>query len=353
MPESNHDRRSTEHEADREPLVQYEDLEQATGFTQVNNAVLRCYPELSDGEKMTYAVLKSFAYVGPETFVGQETLARARDSTVSTVSRHLTRLIDVGLVGVRRRGQGKTNIWIIKRIPREKLEEYIHDWRPNVELRQNPQTKTCGNPQVKSGQDSQAQTEHNCATEEEQSEEEELNKKEGDAGQDAASPSPDKETTRRGSSGDERTYTSEQGIVENSEAVENELSTSVENAGIIAQRAAERFGVGDERSSIEGYLRQYDPAVAAGALDRATARVDEGQPIRNPIAYFYALVKVMQAEEDASRADEAQRRAVAESWARSLLREWPEEDVRAILLDTYHSEDFVEEILSGMSSHDD
>ena len=49
-------RAHNESQADQEPLVQYEDLEQATGFTQINNAVLRCYPELSDGEKMTYAV---------------------------------------------------------------------------------------------------------------------------------------------------------------------------------------------------------------------------------------------------------------------------------------------------------
>ena len=82
MPDGRRDRHNQDRR-DREPLVQYEDLEQATGFTQISNAVLRCYPELSDGEKMTYAVLKSFAYVGPETFVGEQTLARARDVTVS------------------------------------------------------------------------------------------------------------------------------------------------------------------------------------------------------------------------------------------------------------------------------
>jgi len=169
---------------DREPLVQYEDLEQATGFTQINNAVLRCYPELSDGEKMTYAVLKSFAYVGPETFVGEHTLARARDVTVSTISRHLTRLIEVGLVKVRRRGQGKTNIWIITRIPRKKLEQYIEDWRPKLSVwkrekdpplsgSQNPQTQTSQDSQIKELQNPQVKTSQDSQAEEEQSEEDE------------------------------------------------------------------------------------------------------------------------------------------------------------------------------------
>ena len=153
-------------EPNREPLVQYEDLEQATGFTQISNAVLRCYPELSDGEKMTYAVLKSFAYVTPETFVGEETLARARGVTVSTVSRHLTRLVEVGLVKVRRRGQGKTNIWLIARIPRAKLEQYIGQWRPNLRLARNPQTKTSQDSQIKDAQDTKAKTAQDVQAEE-------------------------------------------------------------------------------------------------------------------------------------------------------------------------------------------
>ena len=97
MPDPRHDNS----EPDREPLVQYEDLEQATGFTQISNAVLRCYPELSDGEKMTYAVLKSFAYVGPHS--SGRTLARARCHGLYP---GISAPREVGLMRARR-GQGK------------------------------------------------------------------------------------------------------------------------------------------------------------------------------------------------------------------------------------------------------
>ncbi|MGC9317048.1 MAG: ArsR/SmtB family transcription factor [Armatimonadota bacterium] len=334
---------------DHEPLVQYEDLEQATGFTQVSNAVLRCYPELSDGEKMTYAVLKSYAYVGRETFVGEQTLARARGITVSTVSRHLTRLIDVGLVRVRRRGQGKTNIWIITRIPREKLEEYIREWRPKLRV-QNPQNQTSQNPQVKDEQNPQNKTSADSQAEEQESEEPSTKNKGGSA---PTSSSPSERDTGDDSSGDaKRPYSHLRAIVENSSQADQDFSTVVESTEALASIAAAYFEVPDERSSIESYLSRYDADTVAAALDTVAQRLEDGPELSKPVAYFYSVVKVMQAERDADAAErrrgEDERLTTARNWARSLLREWPPDQVRAILADTYHSPTFVDHVLDGL-----
>ncbi|MEA3401344.1 MAG: helix-turn-helix domain-containing protein [Armatimonadota bacterium] len=345
-----HGRPHNQEQPDEEPLVQYEDLEQATGFTQVSNAVLRCYPELSDGEKMTYAVLKSFAYVGRETFVGEQTLARARDITVSTVSRHLSRLIEVGLVKVRRRGQGKTNIWIITRIPRDKLEEYIRDWRPKLDL-QNPQTKTAQNPQIKNGQNDQVKTAQNPQLEEQESEEPSSENTRGSAPTDSSSWGED--TRENGLAEDEkRPYSHLRRIVENHGGCDLEFSTTVESVEALASTAAAYFEVPDERASIERFLSGYDPPIVAAALDSVAQRLERGQAIAKPVAYFYTVVKVMQAERDTDAAErrrgEDERLATARNWARSLLREWSPHQVRAILADTYHSPTFVDEVLDGL-----
>jgi len=354
MPDTDRDNLRRD-EPDREPLVQYEDLEQATGFTQISNAVLRCYPELSDGEKMTYAVLKSFAYVSPETFVGEETLARARDVTVSTISRHLTRLVEVGLVKVRRRGQGKTNIWLIARIPRAKLEHYIREWRPNLRLGRNPQTKATQNSQIKNGQDAQAKTAQDVQAEEEGVVERKQDNRRRSSRRNNASSS-----TGADSSADPSTQTSDEAessskrIVENSRVRGDEFSTTGGSLGISAQRIAERFGVPDEEKSIAGFIAKYDEQVVVQAFRTVGARLDHGDAIDNPIAYFYTVVKVMQAERaeraSAQGADDHRRVAIARNWARTLLREWPLRQVRAILADTYRSPEFVDKVMADLET---
>ena len=362
-------RNHNQSQPDREPLVQYEDLEQATGFTQISNAVLRCYPELSDGEKMTYAVLKSFAYVGPETFVGEETLARARSVTISTISRHLSRLVDVGLVKVRRRGQGKTNIWIITRIPRDKLEEYIDQWRPNLTVHkrkkrrssaapkgppQKAQTQTSQNTQVKEMQDPQVKNPRNPQAEEEESREDEVEPqgRSNRPGNGSLSTGDNTSMTALSSLGNEANSL-EGGVVENSEGSQQAFSTGVETVENLAALAAEQFGVPEQEQKIAHYLAQYDPQVVQEALDTVTARLEHGDEIRTPVAYFYTVVKVAQAERDEAQADrqrdDSERRVIARNWARSLMREWPLEQVQAILADTYHDETFVEEIIQEIA----
>jgi DNA-binding transcriptional ArsR family regulator len=352
-------------QADQEPLVQYEDLEQATGFTQINNAVLRCYPELSDGEKMTYAVLKSFAYVGPETFVGEETLARARDVTVSTVSRHLSRLVEVGLVKVRRRGQGKTNIWVICRIPRDKLEQYIEQWRPNLKVRkrastasleaalQDPQIKTSQDSQIKRKRKTQVKRPRNPQAEEEESREDQKEPQGRSRPGNGSLSTGNNNSSTTPSMARNGAESLESSIVENSEGAKEDFSTSVESVDNLAALVAEEFSVPEQQEKIAHYLQQYDAEIIERSLRTVIARLEHGDEIRNPVAYFYTVVRVSQAEHDATAADErqddAERRAIARNWARSLMREWPLDQVQAILSDTYHDQEFVDQIIQEIA----
>jgi len=308
--------------------------------------VLRCYPELSDGEKMTYIVLKSFAYVGPETFVGEGTLSRARGSTVSTISRHLQSLIKVGLVKVRRRGQGRTNIWIIARIPREKLEQYMADWRPDSTLGTKAQAKIAQNTQVKTPHDPQA--------EEQESEEPSFKKTNNEGRTQSGSSSPAINGLLTASDAKPRSESSTGNqSVENSAAVENSTEAIVENSGELAELIASAFAVPKQTRSIATFLEAYDPATAHSAFESVLHRLDRGEQIDKPVAYFYTVLKMMQADRDATRheneQDQAEKQAVALSWARSLLREWPTEQVQAILMDTYMDKSFVYGIMQHAS----
>jgi len=312
----------------------------------VSNAVLRCYPELSDGEKMTYILLKSFAYVGPETFVGEETLARARGSTVSTISRHLQKLIQVGLVKVRRRGQGRTNIWIITRIPREKLEQYMSQWRPEVDLAQNRQTKTAQNPQVKTSRSAQA--------EEQESREPKGKNRERPRRTASGSSSSGKDSSSTARTEPrERPDTREAALVENSARVENLAGAAVENSEELADLVVGAFNCPRQRRSIATFLEGYDTRIAQQAFESVLHRLDRGESIAKPVAYFYTVLKVMQAEhaeaEKHAERSEREKHAIAVGWARSLLRDWPEEQVRAILMDTYRQEEWICAIMAEAS----
>jgi hypothetical protein len=134
--------------------------------------------------------------------------------------------------------------------------------------------------------------------------------------------------------------------VDNAPAEFSTPSTEVEN---LAAVAAEAFGAGRQQRSIATFLAGYDPPVVRDALDSVLQRLERGDPIAKPVAYFYTVVKVMQADRDtadqARAQDQAEKRAIAVSWARSLLREWPLEQARAILIDTYGDPEFAEQIL--------
>ena len=97
------------------------DAATAQGFTQVPNFLLKS-KKLSSGDKMTFAMLLSYAWQNDFCFPGQEKLAVDLGLAARSVRRHLKALQANDLLDIHQRGQGKTNIYQLNLIPeRSKL----------------------------------------------------------------------------------------------------------------------------------------------------------------------------------------------------------------------------------------
>ena len=82
------------------------------GFTQLPNFILRS-PDLSAGAKVVYAMFLSYGWHNNFCFPGQETLATDMGLTRPRVTQLIGELESAGLITIQRRGQGKTNIYVI------------------------------------------------------------------------------------------------------------------------------------------------------------------------------------------------------------------------------------------------
>jgi len=82
------------------------------GFTQIPNLVLR-EPALSVGAKITYAMFLSYAWHNKFCFPGQDRLAVDIGLCRSRITQLIAELDDAALVAIKRRGQGKTNVYTI------------------------------------------------------------------------------------------------------------------------------------------------------------------------------------------------------------------------------------------------
>lgn len=92
-----------------------EDEALAAGFTQIPNLVLR-RSDLQPGAKLTYMVLLSYAWQQDHAYPGQDRLAADMGVSERSVITYLKQLQDSGLVTVRRRGLGLTNIYVLHRL---------------------------------------------------------------------------------------------------------------------------------------------------------------------------------------------------------------------------------------------
>jgi len=82
------------------------------GFSQVPNFILKD-PNLSLGAKVTYAMFLSYAWHNDSCFPGQEKLAADMGMSRSRVAEFISELSKSGLITIKRRGLGKTNIYTI------------------------------------------------------------------------------------------------------------------------------------------------------------------------------------------------------------------------------------------------
>src|SRR5208282_3063819 len=97
------------------------DAATAKGFTMLPNFVLKS-PRLNAGDKMTFAMLLSYAWQNDFCFPGQTRLAADLGLHETNVRKHLKSLQARGLLSIVRRGQGKTNIYELNLKPRSLTE---------------------------------------------------------------------------------------------------------------------------------------------------------------------------------------------------------------------------------------
>ena len=64
--------------------------------------------------QVVYAKLLSYAWHNDQVFPGQEHMAEEIGSSKSTVGRAIQELEERGWLEIRRRGQGKTNLYILQ-----------------------------------------------------------------------------------------------------------------------------------------------------------------------------------------------------------------------------------------------
>ncbi|MEO1542621.1 MAG: helix-turn-helix domain-containing protein [Pseudomonadota bacterium] len=80
------------------------------GFTQVPNAILRA-KEISQGAKLVYAMLLSYAWHNNSCFPGQDRLAEDLSISRRSVNTHIKELEAKRFIKVTRKGLGKPNVY--------------------------------------------------------------------------------------------------------------------------------------------------------------------------------------------------------------------------------------------------
>ena len=103
---------------ERNIILKGADVATAKGFTQVPNFLLKS-KKISSGDKMSFAMLLSYAWQNDYCFPGQKRLAQDLGLNERSVRRHLKSLETSGLLAIKRRGQGKTNIYELNLKPRQ------------------------------------------------------------------------------------------------------------------------------------------------------------------------------------------------------------------------------------------
>jgi DNA-binding MarR family transcriptional regulator len=88
------------------------DLLSAQGFTQVPNHILRS-DKISPGSKLSYAMLLSYAWQNDFCFPGQERLAKDMGVSRHSVNTYIKELESKNFISIKRRGQGKPNIYTL------------------------------------------------------------------------------------------------------------------------------------------------------------------------------------------------------------------------------------------------
>lgn len=97
---------------DRNLVLKGADIATQRGWTGVPNFILES-KAISVGAKLTYAMLLKYAREQDECFPGQERLAEDMGTGKRSLVRYVGELEKVGLLSIKRRGQGRPNIYTV------------------------------------------------------------------------------------------------------------------------------------------------------------------------------------------------------------------------------------------------
>ena len=91
-------------------IIRGADVFTGGGFTQVPNAILRA-KEISQGAKLVYAMLLSYAWHNNGCFPGQDRLAEDLSISRRSVNTHIKELEAKKFIKITRKGLGKPNLY--------------------------------------------------------------------------------------------------------------------------------------------------------------------------------------------------------------------------------------------------
>ena len=128
-------------EPEPEPGVEHADQLWAAGFTAVPNTLL-ADSSLSWGARFAFIELLRFSWQDGECFPGQDGLAESMGITPRQVRRYVRELEEAGLILVKQRGLGKTNVYVIQ-VPRP--DRNVRS-RPEAGVRSGPDTNGRSGP---------------------------------------------------------------------------------------------------------------------------------------------------------------------------------------------------------------
>lgn len=89
------------------------------GFTQIPNFILKD-ENISIGAKVVYAMLLSYYWHDGRVFPGQNTLAGHLGMSVGRVNDFIKELEAIGLIDIKRLGQGRTNRYLLHSVVKNK-----------------------------------------------------------------------------------------------------------------------------------------------------------------------------------------------------------------------------------------
>ena len=95
---------------DRNLILKGADIATQMGWTGVPNFILES-TRISMGAKLVYAMLLKYAREMDQCFPGQQRLSKDMGSGKRSVVRFIAELESVGLISIKRRGQGRPNLY--------------------------------------------------------------------------------------------------------------------------------------------------------------------------------------------------------------------------------------------------